>query len=143
MTFCCDVHGLGSWELRGALTHLCNLEKKRTNMAERHKRNKEKDGFSFLAKHDDRECSFDPPTRAKNRDRGGTKTKNIGFLSGYGGVYTQRQAQRVGRWVGERGRWIEECGYEGHVTEMERCPGEVVQRNTVSILGFWAGTMNE
>lgn len=40
----------------------------------------------------------------------------------------------MGRWVGERGRWIEECGYEGHVTEMRGMSrrGGVVRQNAVT-----------
>lgn len=129
MTFCCDVHGLGSWELRGALTHLLiakqtrgGKKKKSTKMAERHKARQRRGGIIYKARRDEDGGTL---IRAGHTvgDRSG-RNERCGFHSGYGGVWTQRQAQRVGCWVEERGAegCIEECGYKGHVTKMEACP---------------------
>lgn len=44
----CHVHGLGSWELRGALTHLRYKKRKKPNMAERQKTQQSRGGFTFF-----------------------------------------------------------------------------------------------
>lgn len=67
-------------------------------MAERHKAQRRRDGFAFSLGTVTGNFHLIHP-RCENRDRGERKGRTLG----YEGVWTQRQAQRVGRWVGERG----------------------------------------
>lgn len=84
-----------------------------------------KKGFTFLARHGDRECSFNPPTQRKIEIEGELKGGTLGFFQNMEGFRPRGRHNECGAGWGRGGRWIEECGYEGHVTGMEGCPDKV------------------
>lgn len=49
----------------------------------------------------------------------------MGFFQNMEGFRPRGRHNERGAGWGRGGRWIEECGYEGHVTGMEGCPDKV------------------